>query len=263
MNGILYPIIIAIVWAIIQAVATARAKKQREERLRQQAQMRQTAAESMSTSATTTGQPASMVRPPVSQSQVPVAASSRLDELAARRKAQLDQLRRRQQQQQRGGPGAGRVQVGAAAPTRPMASQKPRTVASARPEPHRIEEMQASREGVQADRDQARKRREAEHDAQVQAVRETAAREDAEARAVASRRKAAAKARSVAEKAEADLALAGAQAGTRLSAERVRDAVARHPASADRFRQLLRNPASVREVMILREVLDSPVSSRA
>ncbi len=256
LRSILIPVLIAIAYAIIQAVAASRAKKEREARLRRQGASRDIPTVAGPSPATLQTSTSPTVRPPRSQSPMPVAASSRLDELAARRKAQLEQLRQRQQSKQRS----------RGAPVRPSSPQtapptRPTSRTRVRPD---IEEVKASREGLRANQAHSQQVRVAQEERVHEARRGAETGERAAVRRAAAeraRRAAGARAREAASPEWATTPAALAPAAPTAAA----DTVKRSPAAAatsNRIRDVLINPASIRQVIVLKEILDPPVSVR-
>ncbi|MCA9295990.1 MAG: hypothetical protein KC983_05720 [Phycisphaerales bacterium] len=168
MSGSLVTILIMVAWAIISAIAQSQNKKKNPKTpVPRPPQQRPGQGQAKGTA----GQPQAG---PIAQGR------SRLDELTARRKAQLDQLR--QQRGAGGGGSGGRISPTPMEPQPVQSSHPPRKertievvplgrqAAPVTPERHSIKVVPATREGLHASREQERNTRAAARDSRREVV---------------------------------------------------------------------------------------------
>jgi len=244
--GLLY-----LVFHVLQFVLQAAAKRKEQERIRVETENRRLAASQMTA-------PKSIIRPDDgtgtgdprlatgrSASPQPIRSSRPADDQANRRRAQLDELRTKRD---------GRRTVAAASPTRgaPTASSSRLQSSAALPAQVAIDERARLREA-----ERQRVKREEEGRLKREQFQAAQRREDAETARLARER---AKRNQAQQKLAAPEPRTGTAAGlSGTTVASVTRNASKSPSSAVII-DLLRTPGSVRQAMILREVLEKPLS---
>lgn len=247
-------VMVMIVWQVINGIIESAAKRKEQERLRQLSKRRATGAEGGPPRQTGGPQQARMR----SESAAPASqrTRSRAEELAARRQAQLEELRKRRAGQGRAPKSAtaGRTQVRIGQPGGP-ASGRPGSIGSPQQRPGELIGQGADFEAQRRAREAERRRRE-----QLEARRREEARAAEQAEA---RRKALAEARA---KASREAFHRRAEAG--VVQLRGKPSVARPergagaPVQPSAVKRRLKDRAMLRELFVMKELIDPPVALR-
>jgi len=238
-------VVLIVVVQVIAGLVQQATKKQQQERARELAEQRR-----RQSGGGEGGRGGGSPTRPVGRVQVQTgtAEPSRLETLAARRKAQLEELRRRRTAQVRAG--ASQVKTGRAA----VPAAAPAAKSTAMPRVKTIATLKADHGAIRArEAAEARRRQETGQRAR-QAEEESARRKQLERQRRAADR---------AKRKRKQEAAVQAAARAKVEAVDVYGVSEERGGRADRLRQVLSNRRTLRELFIIKELLDAPISLRS